>query len=88
MQTEKMIAVVNIIEIAISIGVIAAEAERDLIGYWSGDRKVQLMKAQVSDPNDTRGPYVNSGARVAMVIAPAVVFFPNSVPCGPRSTST
>ena len=30
---------------------------------------------------------VNSGARLMTLIAPAVVFLPNSVPCGPRSTS-
>ncbi len=27
------------------------------------------------------------GSRVVMLIAPAVLFLPNKVPCGPRSTS-
>ncbi|MFO7145415.1 hypothetical protein B9T16_30375, partial [Arthrospira sp. PCC 8006] len=30
----------------------------------------------------------NLGLRVVMLKAPAVVFFPNRVPCGPRNTST
>ena len=31
---------------------------------------------------------VKLGARVLMLITPAVVFLPNNVPCGPRKTSS
>ena len=51
MQAQEMTAVVNVLEIAIAIGVITAETERKHVGQWSGDRKMRLMKTQIPSPD-------------------------------------
>src|SRR6185437_5772924 len=50
-QTQKVASIVNVIEIAVAIGVVTAEAKCKPVRQWAGDCELDLVETHISGPD-------------------------------------
>lgn len=81
-------AVVFILDVAVAAGAIGRETPCQVLGERAGNRALGLEITVLAQGGFDAALGSKLGARVLILITPAVVFLPNNVPWGPRKTSS